>query len=88
MYTTFNSLKKSKESGGDSKFKNWHSPLSMLTCKTRVRDKTYSASTWHGKVMGSMLGRGTVVLEPNARCTALILQAQPQCLFLGYKQEI
>ena len=45
---------------------------------TRVRGITRSVSARHWKVKGSMLGRGTVVLVPDARCSASILDAQPK----------
>ncbi len=47
---------------------------------TRVRGITCSASARHGKDVGSMLGRGTVVLVPDARNSALVLKARPRCL--------
>ncbi len=51
----------------------------MLNCYTHVRGITCSTSARYGKVMGSMLGHGTVVIVPDAR---------PWCLKLGQNRVI
>ncbi len=38
-----------------------------------------SVSARHGKVIGSMLGCGTMVLVPDALCSALMLDTRPRC---------
>ncbi len=41
--------------------------------QTHVRGITCSASARNGKVMGSMLGHGTLVILPDARCSVSML---------------
>ncbi len=61
-------LKSKSTSTKKFSFKIW---LQKLIRTTRVRGNTHSVSTRHGKVMGSMLGHGTLPLILDARYLAL-----------------
>ncbi len=61
---------------------------SIKLFNTNVCGITCSASARHGKIMGSMLGRGTMVLLPDVRSVTLIFKARLRCSVVGLNHVI